>query len=98
MLFFLYHFIEWLRYTILLTCILLGVNLVQIFYLLGLNTLFGVIVLVVAAVTRFGSDGADCAQEQTTRGVFLIVAMIVFALKISFSFCPTMWFKFISVE
>ena len=98
LLFFIYHAIEWVRYTIFLTSILLGVNLVGVFYLLGLNSLFGIVVFIVGILARFGGDGADCASVQETRGTFLLVAIIIFVVKIWFTFCPTMFFKFISIQ
>jgi len=57
-----YHIIEWVRFTILLTCMFIGVNLLHVWYFLGLNTIYGIAAYICCHVQRFSSDGYDCAD------------------------------------
>ena len=56
-----YHIIEWIRATFLFTVVTVGLNLMWVYYIMSVNTLFGLIVVIYAMVVRFGTDGTDCA-------------------------------------
>ena len=45
-----YHMIEWLRWTVLLTMALVDVNLVRLFYFMHLNCLFGFFAMLIAII------------------------------------------------
>lgn len=46
-----YHLIEWVRCTVLLTVICLGVNIMAMWYVMALNTLYSVVALIYCIVT-----------------------------------------------
>ncbi len=56
-----FHIIEWIRTTILLCCICIGVNLMQVWYLSTANLVFGLVCLVYVHIGYAGSDGMACA-------------------------------------
>ena len=58
--------------------VFVGLNLMWFYYVLSLNTLFGVIAIIVTMVARFSEDGAACAEVQTYRADWLVVEIIVF--------------------
>lgn len=59
-----YHIIEWVRMTLFLVTLLLGQNFLQIWYFMGLNTLFGIAAYIHCHVTRYSGNGKECAEEQ----------------------------------
>ena len=73
-----YHIAEWVRTTILFTVVVVGLNLMWIYYLLAINTLFGLIVVIYTMIVRFGTDGSDCAEVQEFRATWLLVEIILF--------------------
>ena len=73
-----FHIAEWVRTTFLFTVVVVGLNLMWIYYILGLNTLFGLIAVIYTMIVRFGTDGADCASVQTFRGEWLVFEIIIF--------------------
>ncbi len=56
-----YHLIEWVRIIGLLVTMILGQNLVLLYYITSLNTLFGIAAYIAAHVQRFNEDGKACA-------------------------------------
>ena len=73
-----FHVIEWLRTTILLTVVVIGAtNLMWAYYALGLNTIFGIVALVFVHLSYFG-EGAYCKDAQPTRYTWLLVEVIFF--------------------
>ncbi len=75
-----FHFVEFMRYTIFLTSIFVGVNLIQVYYALVINSLFGFAVYIFVHIVRFSEDGKHCSEQQKGRGRFLIVAIVCFWL------------------
>ena len=59
MLILIFHIIEWVRLTVLLTVILVGVPWLIVYYALSVNFVFGMIISIVAMVTGFGAE-ATC--------------------------------------
>ena len=57
-----YHIIEWLKTTIVLTVVFVGINLMYIYLFLILNTLFGIFVMILTISVRFSEDGEACAE------------------------------------
>jgi hypothetical protein len=57
-----FHLIEWFRFTLFLIAIFLGVNFMTIWYILKLNTLFGIAAYIAAHVKRYNADGKACAD------------------------------------
>jgi hypothetical protein len=62
-----YHIIEWVRCTILLTVVCLGVNLMQAWYILSINSIYGLIAFIYCHVVYFGDAAKGCEPKQTTR-------------------------------
>lgn len=62
-----YHIIEWVRCTMLLTVVCLGVNLMQTWYVLGLNSIFGLFAFIYCHVVYLGSAAKGCEANQDTR-------------------------------
>lgn len=56
-----YHIIEWLRTTVLLTVILIGVNWAIIWYITSINTLYGLICYAFVHMVYFDEEGEACA-------------------------------------
>lgn len=75
-----YHLIEWVRIIMFLVTIILGQNLVFLYYVSGINTLFGLAAYIVTHVARFNEEGKACAEVQTYRAAFLTAEVIVFWL------------------
>ena len=57
-----YHIVEWLKTTIVLTVVFVGINLMWIYVFLILNTLFGILVIIQTIWVRFSEDGEACAE------------------------------------
>lgn len=57
-----YHMIEWVRWTLLLTSALVSVNLIGIFNILGINWVIGLVSLIMALSTRYSDHGNHCAD------------------------------------
>ena len=55
-----YHVIEWIRTTILLTVICVGANLMQIWYASALSALFGIAVFIYLHVVYASDDSKAC--------------------------------------
>lgn len=75
-----YHMIEWIKTTFLLTVVCVNLNLMWVYYGLAFNTLYGVIAIVYTMIVVFSEDGQDCALpgKQEYRGMWLKVEIIGF--------------------
>jgi len=58
-----YHLIEYFRFTIFMVACFLGVNMITLYYILYLNTLFGIAAYIAAHVVRFNATGKECADK-----------------------------------
>jgi len=83
-----WHLIEWVRWTIFLTTILVNKNLLFYFNILQFNVIFGFVATIWAIVTRFSGVGATCAGigAQYYRGTYLAVQILCLALSIPLGF------------
>ena len=59
-----YHIIEWIRTTVMLVIIIIGVNLMSFWYITGINFFFGIFCAIWTAITFFGEDGQSCYEVQ----------------------------------
>ena len=73
-----WHIIEWIRTTVLLTIVLIGVNWTISWYVMAPNTLFGLVVYAIAHMAYFSEDGKKCKETQPNRAVWLLVEIIFF--------------------
>ena len=73
-----FHMIEWIRTTVLLTVICIGANLSVFWYLTMPNTIFGIIVYAIVHMAYFSDDGKACKEAQENRSVWLLAEIIAF--------------------
>ena len=73
-----YHLIEWVRIIVFGVCVVIGANLMSIYYATSLNTLFGIAAYCYAHSARFNEHGKACAEVQTYRADFLLAEVIIF--------------------
>ena len=85
-----YHIVEWIRTTVLLTVILIGVNWVIFWYATTINTLFGLIVYAFAHMAYFDEYGELCAKAQPDRASWLLAEIIAFWVSFFFFAFPFM--------
>lgn len=83
-----YHMIEWIRWTLLLTSCLVSVNLIGAFNVLGINWVFGFISLIISTSFRYSETGNECAlaNKQPTRAQYLSLQPLCFVLSFVFTF------------
>lgn len=96
-----FHMIDWIRWLMLLTSALVGVNLMSIFYVLSLiNIPFGFLAMLVGIFTRFGGDGAACAEEgkQPMRALYLGLQTICLVVYLFTCMAHVLYFKIRGVE
>ena len=74
----LYHMIEWIRTTVLLTIVCIGVNWTWIWYVTTFNSLFGIVVYAIVHMVYMSDDGKSCNDAQEWRGMWLLVEIIAF--------------------
>lgn len=72
-----FHIIEWLRATLLLVVILIGVNWAIFWYITTFNTLFGIVVYAYVHMVYLG-QGKECESAQPDRYMWLFAEMIAF--------------------
>ena len=58
-----FHVIEWVRTTILLVAICIGTNVMSIWYVTSLNTVFGVAVFLYLHVVFFSTESEACKES-----------------------------------
>ena len=73
-----FHLIEWLRTTVLLTVICIGANLSLFWYITMPNTLFGIVVYAIVHMVYFSDDGVQCQDVQEYRAMWLLGEIIAF--------------------
>ena len=83
-----YHLIEWVRVIVFAVCVIIGANLMIIWYITIPNAIFGIVAYIIAHVARFGEAGKDCADFQISRGNFLLGDVIVFWITFLFQQFP----------
>lgn len=71
-----FHVIEWIRTTLLLTVICIGVNMMQVWYVTAVSALYGVGVFIYLHVVYFSVESTACAENQTTRHQWLMAEII----------------------
>ena len=73
-----FHIIEWIRVTFLLTVTLIGVNWAIVWYVTTPNTLFGIVVYAYVHMVYTSSDGKACGEVQENRYLWLLGEIIAF--------------------
>ena len=80
LLFAIYHLIEWIKTTLLLSVACVGLPLMHVYYVLGLNTLYGCIAAIWTAIVVFSDEGSACAEVQMERGAWLKIEVLAFVV------------------
>ena len=86
-----WHIIEWIRTTVLLTIVLIGVNWTITWYILVPNTLFGLVAYAIAHMAYFSEDGKLCKETQENRAVWLLAEIIFFWSTFFLFVFPFIW-------
>jgi len=73
-----FHMIEWIRYTVLLTVVCIGTNISILYYIGAPNTLYGLIAYGITHIVYFSDDGKMCGEEQPDRYSWLLIEIIAF--------------------
>ena len=75
-----WHVIEWIRTTVLLTVIFVGASsLMYVWYGTAVFTaLYGVASFITVHAVAFGTDGRNCADVQETRAMWLVIEVVFF--------------------
>ena len=87
-----YHLIEWVRVIVFAVCVVIGANLMLIWYVTLPNAIFGLVCYIIAHMVRLSSEGKDCALYQIGRGKFLLGDLIVFYVTFIFQQFPQIFF------
>ena len=74
----LWHMIEWIRTTVLLSVVLIGVDWMFVWYLTMPNTLFGLVTYAIVHMSYFSDDGKLCRDYQENRANWLLGEIIAF--------------------
>lgn len=87
-----FHIIEWVRQTVLITTILVGVPWLPLYFLLSLNVPFGLIVMIFCMAVGFGAD-ETCITNQPGRAMFCQLQIVTFFLYLIWNQHPMLMFK-----
>ena len=93
-----YHLIEWIKTTLVLTVTCVGINLMWLYYPLVLNTIYGIIAVIITMITLFGEDGDACRNAQLQRNLWLKIDVIIFWVTFFFCLGPAVPLRFIHKE
>ena len=93
-----FHIIEWVRTTVLLVVVCVGVNLMKVWYYTAFSSIFGFICLVYVHIAVAGEDGQACSSAQETRYQWLVVEVVYFWTLFWIYQIPVVVFKFYSKE
>ncbi len=86
-----WHIIEWIRTTVLLTVVCIGVKWLMFWFVTMPNTLFGLVTYAMVHVTYFGEDGKLCAEAQKDRADWLLGEIIAFWVVFFLFAFPFIW-------
>ena len=93
-----YHIIEWVRFTIFLVTLLLGQNFMHLWYILSLNTLYGIAAYIYVHVARYSGNGLACQPFQIFRASMLTAEVIVFWTTFFIMSVPQIFYLFMKTE
>ena len=93
-----YHLIEWIKTTIVLTVACVGINLMWLYYPLVLNTLYGLIATIITMITIFSEEGEACAAAQPQRNLWLKIDVLIFWVTFFVFIGPVLPLRFMGKE
>lgn len=73
-----FHVIEWIRATLLLTVICIGVNLMKVWYVTSISALYGIGVFIYVMAVVGSENGMACSEAQPERYQWLIAEICYF--------------------
>ena len=73
-----YHIIEWIRTTLLLTVVGIGANIMHVWYGSGIIALYGAASYIYLIVVYFSPQGKACGETQDSRYKWMLVEMVYF--------------------
>ena len=73
-----WHMIEWIRTTVLLSVILIGVNWISVWYWTMPTSLYGLVTYAIVHMSYFSDDGKLCKEYQEHRADWLLGEIIAF--------------------
>ena len=73
-----YHIVEWLRTTLLLTVSCIGINWSIGWYATMFNTLYGIVAYAILHMAYFSDDGKACKDVQEYRSAWILAEIIAF--------------------
>jgi hypothetical protein len=86
-----FHMIEWIRTTVLLTIVLIGVNWTISWYITIPNTLYGLVTYAFVHMAYFDEDGQDCKEAQPDRASWILTEIIFFWVAFFLFAFPFIW-------
>ena len=86
-----WHMIEWIRTTVLLTVVCIGVKWMIFWYVTIPNVLYGLVAFALVHVTYFGEDGQACKDAQSDRSAWLLGEIIAFWVSFFLFVFPFIW-------
>ena len=81
-----------------LTVVFVGINLVWLYIIGILNTLFGLVAVIYAIAVRFGEEGQKCAEVQEFRAKWLLVEIGLYGVLLLLWPGPILPLAFMSKE
>lgn len=73
-----WHVMEWIRSTVLLTVVFIGVNLMWVWYCTAVTAIYGVGVFLYLVAVYASEDGMACGKVQETRYQWMLCEIIFF--------------------
>ena len=85
-----FHVISWLRCALLATIMLLSLDLMNIWYITMVSTVYGLVAYIIVFMSYFSEAGEACASAQPNRATFLLVEICCSWLVMLYQFLPFM--------
>ena len=78
--------------------VFLGANTILFYYILYINSVYGLVAYIIAHVKRFNEDGKECVDEQPGRAAVLLAEVIIFWVTFFLMSFPMLILKFMKKE
>ena len=98
LLFAIFHLIEWIKTSLLLSVACVGLPLMHVYYALGINTIYGLVCTVYALITLLSTEGEQCGEVQINRGWWLKIEVIAFIVLFFLYLGPILPLRFCSKD
>lgn len=88
-----YHMIEWIKWAVLLTTVLVDANMIKLFYFLHLNVIFGFFAMIIGIIQGFSAT-KECVEAQAERARYLTLQIVCIILFIPLNLSWAWYMKF----